>query len=192
MPLPINIDLYSKLIVLDENELIQKGVATAIRERLQRLRALYAYWLKFPGKTNNEVVEYNIKMFKIGRSQAYDDLRLTQVLLGSMQQASKEFMRWKINQDLEHDLSLARDKGDMRAVASIEKARIQNNRTDKDEEQELEFDKIVPQQFVPTDDPTVIGITKVAGLREKIRKLERKYRQDLMEDTQYEEVTADE
>lgn len=192
MPLPINIDLYSKLIVLDENELIQKGVATAIRERLQRLRALYTYWLKFPGKTNNEVVEYNIKMFKIGRSQAYDDLRLTQVLLGSMQQASKEFMRWKINQDLEHDLSLARDKGDMRAVASIEKARIQNNRTDKDEEQELEFEKIVPQQFVPTDDPTVIGITKVAGLREKIRKLERKYRQDLMEDTQYEEVTADE
>lgn len=192
MPLPINIDLYSKLIVLDENELIQKGVATAIRERLQRLRALYAYWLKFPSKTNNEVVEYNIKMFKIGRSKAYDDLRLTQVLLGSMQQASKEFMRWKINQDLEHDLSLARDKGDMRAVASIEKARIQNNRTDKDEEQELEFEKIVPQQFVPTDDPTVIGITKVAGLREKIRKLERKYRQDLMEDTQYEEVTADE
>lgn len=192
MPLPINIDQYSKLIVLDENELMQKGVATAIRERLQRLRALYAYWLKFPRKTNNEVVEYNIKMFKIGRSQAYDDLRLTQVLLGSMQQASKEFMRWKINQDLEHDLSLAREKGDMRAVASIEKARIQNNRTDKDEEQELEFEKIVPQQFVPTDDPTVIGITKVAGLREKIRKLERKYRQDLMEDTQYEEVTADE
>lgn len=192
MPLPINIDLYSKLIVLDENELMQKGVATAIRERLQRLRALYAYWLKFPRKTNNEVVEYNIKMFKIGRSQAYDDLRLTQVLLGSMQQASKEFMRWKINQDLEHDLILARDKGDMRAVAAIEKARIQNNRTDKDEEQELEFEKIVPQQFVPTDDPTVIGITKVAGLREKIRKLERKYRQDLMEDTQYEEVTADE
>lgn len=192
MPLPINIDLYSKLIVLDENELMKKGVATAIRERLQRLRALYAYWLKFPRKTNNEVVEYNIKMFKIGRSQAYDDLRLTQVLLGSMQQASKEFMRWKINQDLEHDLSLAREKGDMRAVASIEKARIQNNRTDKDEEQELEFEKIVPQQFVPTDDPTVIGITKVAGLREKIRKLERKYRKDLMEDTQYEEVTADE
>ena len=192
MPLPINIDLYSKLIVLDENELMQKGVATAIRERLQRLRALYAYWLKFPRKTNNEVVEYNIKMFKIGRSQAYDDLRLTQVLLGSMQQASKEFMRWKINQDLEHDLNLARDKGDMRAVAAIEKARIKNNRTDKDEEQELEFEKIVPQQFVPTDDPTVIGITKVAGLREKIRKLERKYRKDLMEDTQYEEVTADE
>jgi hypothetical protein len=99
-------------------------------------------------------------------------------------------MRWKINQDLEHDLRIARSKGDMRAVASIEKARILNNRTDKDDEPELEFDKIVPQNFIPTDDPTVIGIAKVVGLRDKIRKLEKKYGRDI-EDAEYQEVTDD-
>lgn len=73
-------------------------------------------------------------------------------------------------------------------VASIEENRIMNNRTDKDDEPELEFDKIVPQQFEMTDDPTVIGIQKVPGLRDRIRKLEKKYGDTKIEDADYEEI----
>ena len=50
MSLPINIDEYSRLVVLDDNELQQQNVAVSIRERLQRLRGIYAYWLQFPSK----------------------------------------------------------------------------------------------------------------------------------------------
>ena len=177
MSLPINIDEYSRLVVLDDNELQQQNVAVSIRERLQRLRGIYAYWLQFPSKFD-----------KVGRAQAYDDLHLTQILMGNLQQASKEFMRWKINRDLEEDLRLARQRGDLRAVASIEKNRIMNNRTDKDDEPELEFDKIVPQQFEMTDDPTVIGIQKIPGLRDRIRKLEKKYGDTKIEDAEFEEI----
>ena len=188
MSLPINIDEYSKLVVLDDNELQQQNVAVSIRERLQRLRGIYAYWLQFPSKFDKEIVDYDMKKFKVGRAQAYDDLHLTQILMGNLQQASKEFMRWKINRDLEEDLRMARQRGDLRAVASIEKNRIMNNRTDKDDEPELEFDKIVPQQFEMTDDPTVIGIQKVPGLRDRIRKLEKKYGDTKIEDADYEEI----
>lgn len=190
MSTPVDIDNYTELIVLDDNELQEQGVASSTRERLKRLRALYAYWLQFPTKTAREIVDYNINMFAIGRSQAYDDLHLTEMLLGSLQQASKDFMRWKINQDLEHDLQLARRKGDLRAVAAIEKNRIMNNRTDKDDEQELEFSKIIPQQFVPTDDPSVIGIRRPKGLRGEIRSMEKKYGRDI-EDAEYEEIKDD-
>ena len=188
MSLPINIDEYSKLVVLDDNELQQQNVAVSIRERLQRLRGIYAYWLQFPSKFDKEIVDYDMKKFKVGRAQAYDDLHLTQILMGNLQQASKEFMRWKINRDLEEDLRLARQRGDLRAVASIEKNRIMNNRTDKDDEPELEFDKIVPQQFEMTDDPTVIGIQKIPGLRDRIRKLEKKYGDTKIEDAEFEEI----
>lgn len=188
MSLPINIDEYSKLVVLDDNELQQQNVAVSIRERLQRLRGIYAYWLQFPSKFDKEIVDYDMKKFKVGRAQAYDDLHLTQILMGNLQQASKDFMRWKINRDLEEDLRMARQRGDLRAVASIEKNRIMNNRTDKDDEPELEFDKIVPQQFEMTDDPTVIGIQKVPGLRDRIRKLEKKYGDTKIEDADYEEI----
>lgn len=188
MSLPINIDEYSKLVVLDDNELQQQNVAVSIRERLQRLRGIYAYWLQFPSKFDKEIVDYDMKKFKVGRAQAYDDLHLTQILMGNLQQSSKDFMRWKINRDLEEDLRMARQRGDLRAVASIEKNRIMNNRTDKDDEPELEFDKIVPQQFEMTDDPTVIGIQKVPGLRDRIRKLEKKYGDTKIEDADYEEI----
>ena len=163
-------------------------MAVSVRERLQRLRGIYAYWLQFPSKFDKEIVDYDMKKFKVGRAQAYDDLHLTQILMGNLQQASKEFMRWKINRDLEEDLRLARQRGDLRAAASIEKNRIMNNRTDKDDEPELEFDKIVPQQFEMTDDPTVIGIQKVPGLRDRIRKLEKKYGDTKIEDADYEEI----
>lgn len=188
MSLPVNIDEYSRLVVLDDNELQAQNVAVSVRERLQRLRGIYAYWLQFPSKFDKEIVDYDMKKFKVGRSQAYDDLHLTHILMGNLQQASKEFMRWKINRDLEEDLRLARQRGDLRAAASIEKNRIMNNRTDKDDEPELEFDKIVPQQFEMTDDPTVIGIQKVPGLRDRIRKLEKKYGDTKIEDADYEEI----
>jgi hypothetical protein len=116
---------------------------------------------------------------------------LTQTLLGNIQQASKEFIRWKINKDLEEDLKAARRSQDHRSVAAIEKNRILNNRTDKDDEQEFEFDKIVPQTFEPTDDPTVIGIDKIPDLRGKIRKLVEKYSKDNIEYADFEEVEDD-
>lgn len=188
MSLPINIDEYSRLVVMDDDELQRRSVAAPVRERLRRLRGLYAYWLQFPTKFDKEIVEQDMKLFRVNRSQAYDDLHLVQILLGNLQQASKEFMRWKINRDLEADLLLARSRGDLRAVASIEKNRIMNNRTDKDDEPELEFDKIVPQNFELTDDPTVIGIAKVPGLRDKIRRLEKKYADYKIEDADYEEI----
>ncbi|EGN55870.1 hypothetical protein PRBRB14_02430 [Hallella multisaccharivorax DSM 17128] len=188
MSLPVNIDEYSRLVVLDDDELQAQNVAVSVRERLQRLRGIYAYWLQFPSKFDKEIVDYDMKKFKVGRAQAYDDLHLTQILMGNLQQASKEFMRWKINRDLEEDLRLARQRGDLRAAASIEKNRIMNNRTDKDDEPELEFDKIVPQQFEMTDDPTVIGIQKVPCLRDRIRKLEKKYGDTKIEDADYEEI----
>ena len=39
-----------------------------------------------------------------------------------------------------------------------------------------------------TDDPTVIGIQKVPGLRDRIRKLEKKYGDTKIEDAEYEEI----
>ena len=192
MSLPINIDEYSRYIVMDDDELRECNVNTHIVERLHRLRGLYAYWLQFPSKFDNEIVGYDMNMFHVGRAQAYDDLHLVQLLLGNIQQAGKEFMRWKINKDLEEDLKAARRLGDSRSVAAIEKNRILNNRTDKEDEMELEFDKIVPQNFEPSDDPTVIGIAKTPDLRSKIRKLVAKYSKNTsIEDAEFEEMEND-
>ena len=63
-----------------------------------------------------------------------------------------------------------------------------NNRTDKDDEPDLEFDKIVPQNFEPTDDPTVLGIERIPDLRGRIRALVKRYSNTIAQDAEYEEI----
>lgn len=192
MSLPLaSMEDYSMYITLSDDELFERRIVQTVIERIHRLRGLYAYWLQFPLKFDQDIVQYDMAMFKVGKSQAYDDLHLVRLILGNLQQASKDFMRWKINQDLEQDLKAARRAGDHRSVAAIEKNRILNNRTDKEDELELEFDKIIPQQFVPVDDPTVLGIKKLPDLRNRIRELVKKYSDNSVQFAEYEELKED-
>lgn len=186
--LPVNLDQYSRYVTLDDSELRELRVAESVLVRLRRIRGLYAYWLQFPSKLDNDLVQYDIDMFKVSRTSAYDDLHLVKVLLGNLQQTTKEFMRWKINKSIEEDIAAARRAGDFRSVAALTKVMVQNNRTDKDDEPDLEFDKIVPQNFEPTDDPTVLGIERVPDLRGRIRALYKRYSNTMVQDAEYEEI----
>lgn len=186
--LPVNLDQYSRYVTLDDSELRELRVAESVLVRLRRIRGLYAYWLQFPSKLDNDLVQYDIAMFKVSRTSAYDDLHLVKMLLGNLQQTTKEFMRWKINKSIEEDIAAARRAGDFRSVAALTKVMVQNNRTDKDDEPDLEFDKIVPQNFEPTDDPTVLGIERVPDLRGRIRALYKRYSNTMVQDAEYEEI----
>ena len=136
-------------------------------------------------------------LFGVGRSQAYDDVRLVQILLGNMQLATRNFMRWKINQDLEADLKAARRSGDHRAVASLEKVRVLNNRTDKEDEPETNYDRIPLMGVVFTSNPAALkieGYDNEAALRKDIDKFNRKYSREIEKEkeyTDYEEVEDD-
>lgn len=122
--LPVNLDEYSRYVTLDDAELRQLRVAEGVLLRLHRIRGMYAYWLQFPSKVDNDLVQYDMAMFKVSRSLAYEDLHLVKVLLGNLQQTTKEFMRWKINKSLEQDIAAARRAGDFRSVAALSKVLV--------------------------------------------------------------------
>ena len=197
MSLPVNIDDYSRYIVMTDEQLLAEHVGSHILERLHRLRGLYAYWLQFPDKFERDILQQDMALFGVGRAQAYDDVRLVQILLGNMQQATRNFMRWKINQDLEADLKAARRAADHRAVASLEKVRVMNNRTDKEDEPDTNYDRIPLFGVVMTSNPAVLkieGYNNEAALRKDIEKFNRKYSRETEKDreyTDYEEVEDD-
>ena len=197
MSLPVNIDEYSRLVVLDDNELQARNVAVSVRERLQRLRGIYAYWLQFPDKFERDILQQDMALFNVGRAQAYDDVRLVQVLLGNMQQATRNFMRWKINQDLEADLKAARRQGDYRSVAALEKVRVLNNRTDKEDEPDTAYDRIPLFGVVFTSNPAALkipGYDNEASLRKDIDTMNKRYNREIEKEkdyTDYEEVEED-
>lgn len=189
MSVPKDIDNYTSLIALDENQLRENNVAEEVITRVIRFRALYTYWCKFSSKSPREIVEFDIMMFKVGESQAYDDVHCLKVIMGNLQETSKKFWRWRINQMLEEDRKAAKRDGDHRAVASIEKNFIKNNLTDKEDTPDMAFDKIVPAEIQATDDPSAIGIKPLPNLRARIKKLNKKYYADA-EFVEFVEVSA--
>lgn len=114
-----------------------------------------------------------------------------------MQQASRNFMRWKINQDLEQDLKAARRAGEHKAVAAIEKVRVMNNRTDKEDEPDTSYDRIPLFGVVMTSNPAALkieGYDNEAALRKDIDKLNKRYSREIEKEkdyTDYEEVEED-
>ncbi len=197
MPLPTDLDNYSKYIVLNDDELQKLPINPAVIQRVHRLRGLYAYWLQFPDKFERDILQQDMALFGVGRAQAYDDVRLVQVILGNMQQAARNFMRWKINQDLERDLRAARRAGDHKSVAAIEKVRVMNNRTDKEDEPNTNYERIPNLGVVFTDNPKVLGIEgydNVASLRKDVNSMNKKYSREVEKDSEYveyEEVEDD-
>ena len=197
MPLPTDLDNYSKYIVLNDDELQKLPINPAVIQRVHRLRGLYAYWLQFPDKFERDILQQDMALFGVGRAQAYDDVRLVQVILGNMQQAARNFMRWKINQDLEQDLRAARRAGDHKSVAAIEKVRVMNNRTDKEDEPNTNYERIPNLGVVFTDNPKVLGIEgydNAASLRKAVNSMNKKYSREWEKEpeyTDYEEVEDD-
>lgn len=191
MSLPVNIDAYSEYLPIDSDELRSKLVPEDTILRVERLRELSAYWRSYPQTSPKELVNRCMQLFHVGKSQAYDDIHILKILIGNLEATTKEFARWRANQMIEEDRLAARRDGDWRAVASMQKNYIINNQTDKEDTPDKAFEKIVPLQIEPTDDPSVLGIKAPKNLRQLRDKLIRRYSKDEEYDD-YTDVTNEE
>ena len=190
MSVPVNIDQYSEYLPVSSDELRELLVPEDTIQRIERLRELSSYWRSYPSTSPKELVTRCMQLFKVGKSQAYDDIHILKILIGNLEATTKEFARWRVNQMIEEDRTAARRDGDWRAVASMQKNYILNNQTDKPDTPDMAFDKIVPLQLEPTDDPSVLGIKVPKNLRAKRDKYIKQFSRD-DEYTSYEEVPTD-
>lgn len=178
MSKPVNIDQYAAFLPVDSCELRRQLVPEDTILRVERLRELSSYWRSYPSTSVKELVSRCMQLFRVGKSQAYDDIHLLKILIGNLEATTKEFARWRVNQMIEEDRTAARRDGDWRAVASMQKNYILNNQTDKPDTPDMAFDRIVPLQIEPTDDPSVLGIKAPKNLRARRDKLIRLYSKD--------------
>ena len=178
MSVPVNIDEYSEYLPVSSDELREQLVPEDTIQRIERLRELSSYWRSYPSTSPKELVTRCMQLFKVGKSQAYDDIHILKILIGNLEATTKEFARWRVNQMIEEDRQAARRDGDWRAVASMQKNYILNNQTDKPDTPDMAFDKIVPLQIEPTDDPSVLGIKAPKNLRARRDKLIKQFSKD--------------
>lgn len=140
-----------------------------------RVRTAYVYMRDFPTKRDREVRDFIMAEFGVQKSVAYEYIKLAQFLVGHFNKNSKDWLRFRTNALIEETREFAKKVKDAGAMARCEANMIKANSLDKEDEEIIDWDKIYIQPFVPTSDPTVIGLKPIPNILQKIESLKKKY-----------------
>jgi uncharacterized membrane protein (UPF0182 family) len=162
-------------------------LAPQVRDRLLRIRSAYSLMQEYPSKVDREIIQHIMNISGIERSAAYEDLRIIKDLLGSINRQSKDWHRFKFNNQIQKAYNMAELKNDPDSMVKAMNTYAKFNQLDKEDAERIPWDEIIPQLFEPTEDPTVLGIKPIANIREKIAAMKKKYMSDI-QDVTYDEI----
>lgn len=188
MPINNTLSVCQKHLFSDIDKMQSDKVPQIIQHRILRIRDIYEVWLQYPSKREVELVHILMDKYQISRMQAYDDMKLTKILLGDINQTSKQFHRWRFNNMIMKAIETAERRKDMKAMVAALDKYARYNKLDKDDETENPFEDIVIQPFEPTENPEIIGIKRIPNIKQKISQKLKQYLNDDIVDVQYEEA----
>lgn len=158
-------DLFSDLKDLEQR------YAPETVQKVLRVRDMYLHMLKTPSLTDSEIIRTFTTRYKISRPTAYSDLACVKALLPMLSKEARDFHRWRTLEMLLETYRIAKAKMDVRTMERVSASYGKVTNADKPEEQTIDMSKVVPVQWVPTDDPTVLGLPRLENREEKIREL---------------------
>lgn len=183
-----NIDKFHEILFKDFDDL---KLSADEKKMLRRYRTVFTLCLDNPSIPDTEIRDFLMNEYGICQALAYRDIMNTRMLLGNMQNAGKEWIRYMVNQTLQKAIEDAKamgKKGIKLMIMAADKLG-KYNRLDKEDALEIPWDEIIPQSIEPTTDPTVLGIKPLANKEEAIRKMYEKYKDEIdIEDVNYEPV----
>lgn len=167
------------------------GIPDDTQMRVARLRILYSHWVEYPNLSTKDMVDWEIRMEKaegrsLAKSTAYFDMQLVTIIIGNLQTANKEFMRWKVTKMLEEDRAAARRAGDWKSAVAADDKIAKYHQLDKPDTPEYDFEQIVPREYIFSSDLSTIGVKGVKNLKKRIKALNKEMGR--IEDADYEEV----
>lgn len=186
---PELIDRTQRFLFASEEEMEEAHLPQATRERMTRLRDMYAYWLRHPALADKALVAQLRQQYKVGFTQAYEDLRLLKICLGNLGQVTRQWCQYLFLQRCEEGFAMARENGDASAFAKVLSALGKFTRLDHDESVGPDYSQIVPQQFELTTDPAVAGFERIENVQERVRLLFDKFKREA-QDAEAVEVPA--
>lgn len=155
----------SKTLVLTDKEL----------EIKQRWEKAFTLWHANPHYSDKQIVRFLVNECGVKRSVAYTDLTHIKMLLGCVNTASKEWYRHMVIEMARSAFVMAKAKGDPKAMALAADKIGKYAKLDKDEPEQLPWDEMIPPNFEPSPDITILGLEQTPKMEEKRRKLRSKY-----------------
>lgn len=158
-------DLFSDKEVLD-----RKYPADTV-DKVLRVRDMYLTFLKTPSLTDAAAVRQLTTRYKVSRPTAYSDVAVVKGLLPMLGQEARDFHRWRAKEMLLETYRTAAAKNDVRTMEHIASSYARVFNVAHEDEQAIPIDQIIPQPWVPTDDPSVLGILPMPDRDKRIREL---------------------
>lgn len=186
-----NVELYGSVLFLSKDELEKKKLPKHVRDRVERIRVVYHHWARYPNLSEKEIRDYLIQEYQVPRSVAYEDFWLIKNLMGSFQQSSKDYHRWRFNQLIMEQYYKAAQMNDVKNAIAALSSYARFNKLDLEDNNPADYSLITPQTFEVSNDPTTIGIRPVKDLDDKVRKLIKKYNEEDISNIDAEDIDVD-
>lgn len=186
-------ELCTKHLFTQETQL-RKLYTDATVERLLRIRDMYLWQVANPESKDRQFIEVEIDRYAVAQSTSYDDLRIVKKLLPQLTSATRDFHRWRANEMFLETYQMSKKRKDTKTMEKVAASYAKYNRVDLEDEVAVPYELIVIQPFVPTSDPSVLGIKPTPNIRQKITAMLEKYTKETIdiEDVSYEEADLEE
>lgn len=177
----------------DQEKLLQK-YPDELAAKIMRIRTMHQWLLANPHASDAEAVRENVSRHQISRPTSYSDIRVLKQLVPLFSKSAKDFDRWRYIEMILETYRMAKGRGDTRTMERAATSYAKYTKIDEEEQSDVPVDMIVPQPFVATDDPSVLGIKRIPNIRERQRELLEKYLKESadIEDVDYEPADLDE
>lgn len=187
-PYPSKLSFFEKLqlYLLDDDDNIPNYHKFTPKELevKKRYANVFAFWIDKPTLSEKKIIQYLIREFGIKKSQAYRDMHTIKILLGNVNNAKKEWQRFKVIAMIDKAFEIAERKKSAKDMINAANALIKATQLDKEDQQKIPFEEIVPPTWEITDDVTVLGVPAIENAEELKEKLRKKYGGALIEDAQ--------
>lgn len=182
-----------KLDLFSDKADLEKRYPPVLVSRIIRIRDMYSYFMANPDSADRDLIRELMNRYDIQKSAAYSDLAIIKQLLPMLSQESRDFHRVRANEMLLETYKRAKKRNNIKGMVDAAVAYAKFNRVDLEDEKKLPFDLIVPQPYVATTDPSVLGINTNFS-QDEIDALIAKYdKEDKdIQDIEYEELDGEE
>lgn len=193
MSIPNTLDICRKDLFANEDKLREQYPEVVV-VRVLRIRDMYLWTVANPEAKDRQFVEELLNRYDVSRVMAYKDLGIVKSLLPSISAASRDFHRWRFNEMILETYQMAKKRKDTKTMEKAASSYAKNNNVALEEEAKIPYELLLVQPFVPTMDPSVLGITPIPNLQEKIDAMLEKYKRETIdiEDVTFEEADLEE
>lgn len=174
--------LFEKLSVALFKDATEAEHYLSVKEMEVRKRwmAAFSKWYDAPHTSTKDIVTFLSNgcggiTEPVSYQQAYKDIVYVQRLLGNIQQASKAWSRYMVIEMARQAYIKAEAKGDAKSMALAANTIGKYTRLDKEEKEPMDWERMIPPSFEPSDDVTLVeGVKPVENIeayRKKMRSL---------------------